>query len=78
MLCIEHGNYWLIYYVLFPVIVLYLMIDSSQVPSYIILWGSHYAHAHFSNMVLTMDAQKYIIKLYIYLDRMEDTDRTAC
>ncbi len=29
-------------------------------------------------MVLTMDVQKYIIKLNLYLDRMEDTDSTAC
>ncbi len=57
------------------------MFDSSQVPSYVILRGSLigiYAHAHFSKMVLTMDVQKYIIKLHLYLDRMEDTDSTAC
>ncbi len=29
-------------------------------------------------MVLTMDVQKYIIKLHLYVDRMEDTDSTAC
>ncbi len=28
-------------------------------------------------MVLIIDAQKYIIKLHLYLDRMEDTDSTA-
>ncbi len=39
------------------------MFDSSQVLSYVILQGSLlgiYAHAHFSKMVLTMQAQKYI------------------
>ncbi len=29
-------------------------------------------------MVLTMDVQKYMIKLYLYLDSMEDTDSTTC
>ncbi len=78
MLYIEHGNYWLNYYFLFPVIVLYLMVDSSQVPSYALVPSGIYAHAHFSKMVLIMDAQKYIFKLHLYLDRMEDTDSTAC
>ncbi len=58
------------------------MFDSSQVESsQVILRGSLigiYARAHFSKMVLTMDVQKYIIKLHLYLDRMEDTDSTAC
>ncbi len=49
--------------------VFYLMIDSSQVPSYVIAYSrvplGIYAHAHFSNMVLTVDAQKYIIKLHL-------------
>ncbi len=57
------------------------MFDSSQVPSYVIprrVPLGIYAHAYFSKMVLTMDAQKYIIKLHIYLNRMEDTDSSAC
>ncbi len=55
------------------------MFDSSQVPSYVIPRGSlSHAHAHFSKMVLTMDTQKYIIKLHLYLDIMEDMDSTAC
>ncbi len=48
---------------LFPVIVIYLMFDSSWFPSYVILRGS-LAHAHFSKTALTMDAQKYIIKMH--------------
>ncbi len=33
-----------------------------------------YAHVHFSKTELTMDEQKYIIKMHLYLDRMEDTE----
>ncbi len=36
-------------------------------------------HPHFSKMALTMDDKiKNIIKMHLYLDRMEDTDSTAC
>ncbi len=70
MLCIQYGMYGLIHF-LFPVILIYLMFDSSWLPSDFILRGS-------LRHLCTMDEQKYIIKMHLYLDGMENTESTSC
>ncbi len=77
--CNEHGNYWLIYYFLLPIIALWCLIHRRfPLTSYSTVPVGIYAHAHFSKTALTMNEQKYLVIMHLYLDRMEDTDSATC